>query len=308
MSGYDPATGVYELTADQAREWFHDGYDRIVKVLAKQGLEVIFVGESYVLVRATPAAIWTALTGKPSTRPEHNQLIGRRRYFARYLGHLVRPPMSANELNMLLDAAGLIYHDGAREWELTATGQRYGEYVLVPGKGYDRGDMVRSVHWDLAVLDVLGLHWPKPDTTTRQSPYDLARFLAAQNPQYSQVLNELRTGRKTSHWMWYIFPQIQGLGSSDTTRFYALASLDEAKAYLAHAVLGPRLRECTGLVNDVSNSSIVQMFGSVDAMKFRSSMTLFREATGDNEAFRFALTKYFDGKPDERTLAILGKA
>ena len=138
--------------------------------------------------------------------------------------------------------------------------------------------------------------------------FDLGRFLTAQDPQYAQVLNELRAGRKTSHWMWYIFPQIQGLGASDTARFYALASLDEAKAYLAHEVLGPRLRECTALVNNVSQRSIVEIFGSVDAMKFRSSMTLFCEATSDNEAFRFALTKYFDGKPDERTLAILGAA
>jgi uncharacterized protein (DUF1810 family) len=117
------------------------------------------------------------------------------------------------------------------------------------------------------------------------------------------VLDELRAGRKTSHWMWYIFPQIQGLGSSDTARFYAIASLDEAKAFFAHEVLGARLRECTRLVNDVSNSSIVEIFGSTDAMKFRSSMTLFSEATGDNEVFRFALEKYFDGNPDERTLA-----
>mgnify|MGYP003575470184 CR=1 FL=1 len=106
--------------------------------------------------------------------------------------------------------------------------------------------------------------------------------------------------------MWYIFPQIQGLGSSDTARFYAIASLDEAKAFVAHEVLGARLRECTRLVNNVSNSSIVEIFGSTDAMKFRSSMTLFDEATGDNEVFRFALEKYFDGNPDERTLALLG--
>ncbi len=136
-------------------------------------------------------------------------------------------------------------------------------------------------------------------------PHDLARFLTAQDPHYSQVLIELRAGRKTSHWMWYIFPQIQGLGSSDTARFYALASLDEAKAYLAHPVLGARLRECTALVNSVANRSIVDIFGSVDAMKFRSSMTLFRAATGDREIFQIALDKYFDGNPDERTLGLL---
>ena len=136
----------------------------------------------------------------------------------------------------------------------------------------------------------------------------MARFLTAQAPHYSRVLDELRAGRKTSHWMWYIFPQIQGLGSSDTARFYAIASLDEAKAFLAHEVLGARLRECTRLVNSVSHSSIVEIFGSIDGMKFRSSMTLFCSATGDNEAFRLALEKYFDGHPDERTLALLGEA
>jgi hypothetical protein len=163
MSGYDPATGVYELSANQAREWFDDTYDHILKVLAKHGLEVIFAGESFLLVRATPAAIWTALTGKPSTRQDHNHLFGRRRYTARYLGSLVRPPMSANALNMLLDAAGLIYHDDDGEWQLTATGQRYGEWALPARKGFDR-EVVRTAHWDLEVLDVLGLHWPKPDT------------------------------------------------------------------------------------------------------------------------------------------------
>jgi uncharacterized protein (DUF1810 family) len=105
--------------------------------------------------------------------------------------------------------------------------------------------------------------------------------------------------------MWYIFPQIQGLGSSDTARFYAIASLDEAKAYLAHPVLGPRLRECTALVKSVPNRSIVDIFGSVDAMKFRSSMTLFREATGGSDVFQEALDKYFDGKADELTLGLL---
>src|SRR5262245_27804071 len=120
MNGFDPATGVYELTPNQAREWFQDGYERIVKALARQGLEVLFVGETYLLVRATSAAIWTALTGKPSTRKDHNHVIERRRYSARYLGHLVRPPMSAREFNMLLDAAGLMYHDDDGEWELTA--------------------------------------------------------------------------------------------------------------------------------------------------------------------------------------------
>lgn len=138
--------------------------------------------------------------------------------------------------------------------------------------------------------------------------YDFARFLAAQDPQYSQVLNELRAGRKTSHWMWYIFPQIQGLGASETSRYYAIASLEEAKAYLAHPILGARLLECTALVNQIANRSLVEIFGTIDAMKFRSSMTLFREANARTAAFRDALDKYCDGTPDELTLAFLRKA
>ena len=107
--------------------------------------------------------------------------------------------------------------------------------------------------------------------------------------------------------MWYVFPQIRGLGSSDTARLYAIASLAEAKAYLAHPVLGARLRECTALVNSVPNRSAPDIFGSVDAMKFRSSMTLFREAADDDDVFQDALDKYFDGKADELTLGLLGK-
>lgn len=138
--------------------------------------------------------------------------------------------------------------------------------------------------------------------------YDFVRFLAAQDPQYSQVLNELRAGRKTSHWMWYIFPQIQGLGASETSRYYAIASLEEAKAYLAHPILGARLLECTALVNQIANRSLVEIFGTIDAMKFRSSMTLFREANARTAAFRDAVDKYCDGTPDELTLAFLRKA
>ena len=138
--------------------------------------------------------------------------------------------------------------------------------------------------------------------------YDFARFLAAQDSQYSQVLNELRAGRKTGHWMWYIFPQIQGLGASETSRYYAIASLAEAKAYLAHPILGARLLECTALVNQIANRSLVEIFGTIDAMKFRSSMTLFREANPGTAAFREALDKYCDGTPDELTLAFLRKA
>ena len=115
---------------------------------------------------------------------------------------------------------------------------------------------------------------------------DLSRFLAAQEPQYAQVLDELTRGRKVHHWMWYIFPQLSGLGHSETSRFYGISTLDEAKAYLRHPVLGARLRECTDLVLSVSGRSLVDIFGSVDALKFRSSMTLFTLATTDNALFR----------------------
>src|ERR1044072_6532264 len=99
--------------------------------------------------------------------------------------------------------------------------------------------------------------------------YDLARFVAAQDPQYAQVLNELRAGHKTSHWMWYVFPQIQGSGSSDTSRYYAVASLAEARAYLAHPILCPRLLECTPLVDQIPDRSADALLGGIDAMKFR---------------------------------------
>jgi len=162
VSGYDPATGVYELTATNAREWFDDFFDRIARTLVKHGLEVLFVGDSYLLVRATPAAIWTALTGKPGPRQDRNTVFGQRRYTARYLGHIVKPPLSAQSFNKLLDAAGLIYHDTEGGWLLSAVGKRYGEYSLAAGRGYDRGEVIRTAHWDLGVLDVLGLHWPRP--------------------------------------------------------------------------------------------------------------------------------------------------
>jgi hypothetical protein len=162
VSGYDPATGVYELTATNAREWFDDFFDRIARILAKQGLEVLFKTDSYLLVRATPAAIWTALTGKPGASKDQNVFFGARRYTATYLGHIVKPQQSAQVLNKLLDGAGLIYHDDDGEWLLTSAGKRYGEYVVAAGRGSEVGEMVRTVHWDLGVLDVLGLHWPKP--------------------------------------------------------------------------------------------------------------------------------------------------
>jgi uncharacterized protein (DUF1810 family) len=133
-------------------------------------------------------------------------------------------------------------------------------------------------------------------------PFDLQRFVDAQARIYGQVLDELRAGRKRSHWIWFVFPQIAGLGSSATAARYALASLDEARAYLRHDLLGPRLHECTRLVNAVQGRSIGEIFGSPDDMKVRSSMTLFIRATDDNSDFVELLARYYDGEEDPLTL------
>jgi len=133
-------------------------------------------------------------------------------------------------------------------------------------------------------------------------PYDLQRFVDSQNPCFERVCSELRSGRKTSHWMWFIFPQIKGLGHSPLARKFAISSREEAEAYLRHAILGPRLRECTRLVNLTEGRSIGQIFGSPDDMKFRSCMTLFAHATADNQVFIDALQKYCRGKFDPLTL------
>jgi uncharacterized protein (DUF1810 family) len=135
-------------------------------------------------------------------------------------------------------------------------------------------------------------------------PFELQRFLDAQAPVYTQVMSELRSGRKRSHWMWFIFPQIAGLGHSAMTRRYAIASCDEAVAYLAHSILGPRLRECTQVVCNIQGRSIEQILGSPDDVKFRSSMTLFKAVSGDL-VFRNALNKFCAGTTDSATLAIL---
>ena len=136
--------------------------------------------------------------------------------------------------------------------------------------------------------------------------FSLQRFVDAQENIYSAVCSELQSGMKRSHWMWFIFPQIAGLGSSPTAQHFAISSLDEAKAYLQHPVLGPRLIECTDLVNQISGRSIHDIFGYPDDMKFRSSMTLFAKAASDNTTFRQALQKYFAGRDDDRTLELLG--
>jgi uncharacterized protein (DUF1810 family) len=138
-----------------------------------------------------------------------------------------------------------------------------------------------------------------------EDPYDLQRFVNAQQPVYAQVLSELGGGRKRSHWMWFVFPQIAGLGKSPMAQRYAIASRDEAAAYLDHRLLGPRLRECTRLVHAIDGSGVESIFGTPDDMKFRSSMTLFAEATSDNADFVAALDKYFAGARDPSTLALL---
>jgi uncharacterized protein (DUF1810 family) len=135
--------------------------------------------------------------------------------------------------------------------------------------------------------------------------FNLERFVDAQAPVYEQVRREMAAGRKQSHWMWFIFPQIAGLGQSPMSIRFAIASLDEAKAYLAHPVLGPRLRECARLVLDVEGSSARDIFGSIDEMKFRSSMTLFSRAAPGEDVFQRCIDKYFAGGPDLATLARL---
>lgn len=137
--------------------------------------------------------------------------------------------------------------------------------------------------------------------------YELGRFVEAQAGVYARALAELEAGEKRSHWMWFIFPQIAGLGSSPMAQRYAIGSLDEARAYLAHPVLGERLRACTAAVNRVSGRSAHAIFGSPDDMKFRSSMTLFSAAAPDEPLFAEALATYFAAEPDPLTLAKLGK-
>lgn len=138
-------------------------------------------------------------------------------------------------------------------------------------------------------------------------PYELQRFVDAQDRVYGRVVSELRAGLKTSHWMWFIFPQLAGLGSSSMAQRYAIQSLDEAAAYLAHPVLGPRLRECTQLVIDVIGRDISDILGYPDNLKFHSSMTLFAAVDGAPQLFETALAQYFASKPDAKTLEMLGK-
>jgi uncharacterized protein (DUF1810 family) len=138
--------------------------------------------------------------------------------------------------------------------------------------------------------------------TGTDDPYDLQRFLDVQEGVYTRVLSELRDGQKRSHWIWYVFPQIQGLGHSSMARRYAISSLAEAKAYLNHPILGMRLRECTRITTSLVGRSIDEIFGFPDDLKFRSSMTLFAKAAAGDEVFTEALAKYFAGEMDSLTL------
>ena len=139
-------------------------------------------------------------------------------------------------------------------------------------------------------------------------PYNLTRFVQAQEADYDQALTEIRAGAKRSHWMWYVFPQFVGLGSSPTSRNYAIKSREEAEAYLAHPILGPRLIECAEAALQIEGHSAVQIFGSPDDMKLRSSATLFAAVSSGGSVFHRLIDKYFDGKQDVRTLELISQA
>jgi uncharacterized protein (DUF1810 family) len=145
-----------------------------------------------------------------------------------------------------------------------------------------------------------------PDPETTSDPYDLRRFLTAQAGVYTQALAEIRRGRKVSHWMWYVFPQIDGLGFSQTTKRYSIKSVEEARAYLRHPVLGPRLLECAEAVLQVQGRTAHDIFGSPDDQKLQSCATLFASISPPGSPFHQILDRYFQGEKDERTLELLG--
>jgi len=142
-------------------------------------------------------------------------------------------------------------------------------------------------------------------TPTHKDPFDLSRFVIAQSKGYSYALAELRAGMKETHWIWYVLPQLRGLGSSSRAIFYGIGSAQEAEAYLAHAVLGPRLRECVAAMNALDGLSAVQVLGQIDAVKFRSCLTLFRSVDPRDVVFSEALDKFFAGMPDEASVDLL---
>jgi uncharacterized protein (DUF1810 family) len=137
--------------------------------------------------------------------------------------------------------------------------------------------------------------------------YDLQRFVTAQDPVYEAVLGELRDGQKRTHWMWFVFPQLRGLGHSEMANRYGLASLDEARAYWADTTLGPRLRECIELANAVESKSALEVFGRPDHWKFRSCVTAFGRALPDEPLFERALERFFGGEPDQKTIDLLAQ-
>jgi uncharacterized protein (DUF1810 family) len=141
----------------------------------------------------------------------------------------------------------------------------------------------------------------------KDDPHNVRRFVAAQDQIFEQALMELRRGRKVGHWMWFIFPQIVGLGRSQTARIFAISSRQEAEAYLRHPLLGPRLRECSRAVNLVEGPSAYDIFGDPDELKFHSSMTLFANVATEKRAFEEALEKFFGGRPDASTLRKLAE-
>ncbi len=138
-------------------------------------------------------------------------------------------------------------------------------------------------------------------------PYDLNRFVRAQEGVYERALSELKSGRKRTHWMWFIFPQIDGLGYSPTARRYSIKSMEEARQYLAHPVLGKRLLECTGAVVALRGGSVSEIFGYPDDLKFKSSMTLFENISGPGSVFSSAIDRYCHGERDDATLRLLEK-
>ena len=142
-------------------------------------------------------------------------------------------------------------------------------------------------------------------TPSQSDPFDLARFVEAQAPLVEQVRSELRTGRKRGHWMWFVFPQMRGLGFSETSRYYAIASREEAAAYLKHPLLGPRLIDSTRLVLAGPRRTSEEIFGEIDSLKFRSSLTLFAAVTLREPVFQEALQRFFAGQPDPATLDLL---
>jgi uncharacterized protein (DUF1810 family) len=141
----------------------------------------------------------------------------------------------------------------------------------------------------------------------QNDPFDLQRFVRAQEYNYADAISELKHGQKTSHWMWYIFPQLEGLGQSYASKKFSIKTLDEARAYLRHPVLGARLKECTEAVLTIEDKTVSEIFGFPDDMKLNSSMTLFEQVAEKKPVFSNVLDKYFHGERDSRTLALLNK-